>query len=1114
MNRSLFAPDTHRHTVPGICSVVARRRARKRWQSIAACLVTFMAMIIDANVSKAEESTAASIALYSDAANFQNKGAIDLAIRNWEQFLKQYPKDDLASQAAHYRGVCEMKRETPDYGRAITAFQSALTDPASKLREQSLANLGWCQFVVATEGQNADAKALQQTIATYVQLIKEFPQTTFADRAYFYSGEAAYQLGHTDAAIASYQRMLSLATSKQSPLRCDTLYAYGVALEEAGKDAQAVRAYQQLLQEFSTHEFAVDVRLRLGDQFIAAGKQAEALKLFDGALSAAQYAEDERYAMLRKAFALVQSNRPAEAAQVYDLLRQKHPNSPEAAGALLAAGQAYYRAKQLDLAGQRFQQQLQQPNVGGETATESAHWLAQIYLNQKQTKQAAKVAEDQIKKQVAGTYSAHLYLDLVEALAADPVTLAKSLQVAKQAAQKYGDSEVAPRLLYNAAFSALQLDQYAEAVQLANQFMQRFKDDPLAIDVRFIAAESTLLQGKSQEAVQHFQALLDRSPANHASRGQWALRAATAANLSKQYDLTLQLLKKETASLKSAQQQSEAALLMGKAALLNKSADQAIGLLASAIKLAPSSQTAAKAQFLQATAYDDANRSQEATQAWTQIAKRTESTPEVRQARYRLAQLAADQNDHATALQWHQRLINDPASKRLRPYALFGFGWSLIQADRHGEAIAPLSELLDKSPNHETATDARLTRGIAYRVTGDSAAARRDLQAVMAKKPTGTQLGHVLYELALVDQAEKRFGDAANKLSQLLSKVPDYDSPERLRYEMGWALQQAGKTDQAAKVFEGILAKSSDAPFTADAAFFVGQFYYDQKNWDKASEFLKQASAAKDPVVAEKAMYRLAWSDFQAGNLQQARQAFSNLTKRFPKGELALDAYMMDGECLFRMDQFEQALQSFTMARKQIEANGDDSTTLRDPEDRRIRELVLLHGGQSAAQLQQWDVAIDWFDALKTRFRSTSYLPQLLYELGFVYQQKGDMERALSYFQQVAEGYRRQEVAARSRFMMGEIYFLRQAFDKAIPEFQSVMYGFGGSEASATIRPWQARSGFEAGRCAEALIQQAQTDANRTKAQTVARTFYQFVVDEHRDHELAKKAAERLEALK
>ena len=734
-------------------------------------------------------------------------------------------------------------------------------------------------------------------------------------------------------------------------------------------------------------------------------------------------------------------------------------------------------------------------------------------MNQKQTQQAAKVAEDQIKKQVAGTYSAHLYLDLVEALAADPSTLAKSLQVAKQAVQKYGDSEMAPRLLYNAAFSALQLDQYGEAYQLANQFMQRFKDDPLAIDVRFIAAESTLLQGKSKEAAQHFQALLDRAPANHANRGQWALRAATASNLSKQYNQTLQLLQKESASLKSAQQQSEAALLMGKAALLNKSADQAIRLLAGAIKLAPGTKTAEEAQFLQATAYDEANRPQEARQAWTQIAQRTESTPEVRQARYRLAQLAADQDDHATALQWHQRLINDPASKRLRPYALFGFGWSLIQSDRHGEAIEPLSELLDKSPNHETATDARLTRGIAYRVTGDSASARRDLQAVMAKKPTGTQLGHVLYELALVDQADKRFGDAANKLSQLLAKVPDYDSPERLRYEMGWALQQAGKTDQAAKVFEGILANPSDAPFTADAAFFVGQFYYDQENWGKASEFLKRASAAKDPVVAEKAMYRLAWSDFQAGNLQAARDAFSNLTKRFPKGALALDAYMMDGECLFRMDQFDEALRSFTKARQRIEANGDDATTLRDPEDRRIRELVLLHGGQAAAQLQQWDVAIDWFDELKTRFRSTTYLPQLLYELGFVYQQKGDDERALGYFQQVAEGYRRQEVAARSRFMMGEIYFQRQAFDKAIPEFQSVMYGFGGSEASDTIRPWQARSGFEAGRCAESLIQQAQTDANRTKAQTLARKFYQFVVDEHRDHELAKKATERLEAL-
>ena len=225
-----------------------------------------------------------------------------------------------------------------------------------------------------------------------------------------------------------------------------------------------------------------------------------------------------------------------------------------------------------------------------------------------------------------------------------------------------------------------------------------------------------------------------------------------------------------------------------------------------------------------------------------------------------------------------------------------------------------------------------------------------------------------------------------------------------------------------------------------------------------------------------------------------------------------MDALMMVGECAFKSNQYEEALAAYGKGRAMIRERNDDSKNVRDPSERQVRELILLHGGQSAAQLKQWDEAILWYDELKKRFPATGYLPQVFYESGFAHHQKGDTETAVKFFSQVADRYRN-EVAARSRFMIGEIYFGEKQFDKAIPEFQRVMFGFGAEKASDEIKNWQARSGFEAGRCSELLMQSSGNQQAREKSKQFAIQFYQYVVQKHAGHELATKSAERLEAL-
>jgi hypothetical protein len=107
----------------------------------------------------------------------------------------------------------------------------------------------------------------------------------------------------------------------------------------------------------------------------------------------------------------------------------------------------------------------------------------------------------------------------------------------------------------------------------------------------------------------------------------------------------------------------------------------------------------------------------------------------------------------------------------------------------------------------------------------------------------------------------------------------------------------------------------------------------------------------------------------------------------------------------------------------------------------------------------------------------------------------------------------RGEVGAKARFEMGEYEFGAKQHDEAIKQFQRVMFGYGGDAAAAEVKPWQAKSGVEAGRCAEVQIESAQ-GAARTKLIADAKRFYTYVSEKHMgETKLVEFAKMRLAAL-
>ena len=150
---------------------------------------------------------------------------------------------------------------------------------------------------------------------------------------------------------------------------------------------------------------------------------------------------------------------------------------------------------------------------------------------------------------------------------------------------------------------------------------------------------------------------------------------------------------------------------------------------------------------------------------------------------------------------------------------------------------------------------------------------------------------------------------------------------------------------------------------------------------------------------------------------------------------------------MFKQDKFEQALAAYE--------------EVKNPSSDDFGALSLLHAGQAAAQLKQWEKSLELLTRCARRFPDSVYLPEVLYEQGYARQNLGQLDEAAGLYRSVIVKTNR-EVAARAQFMIGEIFFQRKKQADAIKTFYKVIYGY-------SYPQWQANATFEAARCFEVL---------------------------------------------
>ncbi len=1044
--------------------------------------------------------------LFADAANAQNNGAYGLAIDQWKKLLKDYPNDALASSARHFLGVCYQEQETPDFESAIQNYRMALEDANLKQREESLINLGWCLYQRGMTQEGDEQKSnLKEAVKVFGAFLDKYSDSSLADKAMFYSGESEAKLGNTERAIHHYNQLVQARAFSDSPIRPDALFALAFSYEEQKQPKLAKENYDAFLAKYVDHQLNSDVRTRLAELAINSEDYGRAIELLTTVTGKSGFEKSPiaDYVLYRYAFALAKAGKFQESSAIYKKLSEQFPKSQYAQNASLATGQTLMRDNKYKEAWDAFSKLLGSKD---ERAAEAAHWMCQIAILQNRAKDAIPIARDALTWGAKSPMGPMLKMDLADGLYATTEGKAEANKIYEQVAVEHAELPIAPRATYNAAFSALQAGNHAEAQRWSEAFSKRFSNDPLSADVAYVRAESLLQLGQFESAITALDQLITSSP-NDAARVNWELRLSTAQYLGNQLDKAIasadQLLKNQ----KDQAVRGEAFFLRGASLLKQQKVAEAQESLKSSIDANPTWTQGDEVLLLWSQALSSLKKSDEAKSVLERLIKDFPNSRFRSQAEFKLGQILAYAGKFDQALQYYDRVLSGTTDKSLLDFVNYDKAYVLIQQSKLNDAIPLLDSVLASTKNENLIRESKTAKAVCLRRVGQPKEAIQLLEGLNGEQLPQEQLSKILYELGVTYGAVKEHDKAIVSLEKLIQTDPKYSLIDRATFELAWSYKSKGDMTRANQLFQQVAEQFPESPLAAESYFHVGQAEYENSKFDRAVKaYTVAATKTANAELQEKSLYKLGLAFFQQREYDKASAEFNKQIKAFPDGELSIDARFMSAECSLKGEKYSNAWPLYEQARKALE-----NSKIADSVNAQVKALIYLHGAQSARELKKWSEVETWINRMNEVVPDSPYAYVGKFELASAKQNQKKAAEALALFGEVAES-QRNELGARSRFMMGEVYFADHEFAKAVSEFQKVMYGFGGNQAPSDIKNWQARAAFEAGRCSEVLIADL-TGERKKKAIDVAKKFYDFLVSNHADHSLAGQAKERINVL-
>jgi TolA-binding protein len=762
---------------------------------------------------------------------------IDEAEKMFSGVLQRFPEGPMALESQF--GLAQSWQQAGKLEQARDLYRQVVQQ-GGELLEPALVQLG------STENSLG---SYEQALATFKQFAARFPGSSLTDKSQLGQGYSLHKLGRN----ADAQAILAPLSSKPE-MQVDAADLLGLS-QAAEQQWDAAAETLKGISLDDAHELAPAIAYHAADALLRAGKSEEATQEFNRVLEKfanSAWADDS---LLGKTQLAIQQKDAAACLQLADDLLAKFPDSPLAAQAKLAKGQALAALDKPQEAATALQSLVDSAAASDPAAAELRE-RAQSLLAMSR----AKLGQFDEAKQAVNQLAA----------SAKDGNLTDDLKVrVGELAQAAGKTDVAQELLAGAAQGTEQVADRARAGLAWSQFEA----------------------GRWQEAAIAFQQVLDANPTGPQAAEAALLRGRALEHL-EQYDDALAMYTQVADRYPDASRAAESLLRAGRLNEQLGHLEQARNQYAAILEKYPDFAGLDDAIFHYAELQSE--RDPEASEILLErLRSEFATSPLAAEATLRLANraVAAKRFDDASTLL--REVTRPDAAATIRPQALYLEGRLELSRGEWTAAEKPLGQLIGEHPDSDLVLPAEYLLAEAAFRAGDFQRSLERLNALREKTRENSAPWVATAELRRAQSLAQlhRWSEASEAAQALQQRFPQFAQSHEADYIVGRAFAAQADFDAAREWYAREIAAPAAAgsETAAMAQWMIGESYFHQEQYEHAlSEYQKVGEGF--PRWHSAALLQAGKAQESLGRWQAASELYQQLIDRYPDGQLHAEA--------------------------------------------------------------------------------------------------------------------------------------------------------------------------------------------------------------------------------
>ncbi len=407
---------------------------------------------------------------------------------------------------------------------------------------------------------------------------------------------------------------------------------------------------------------------------------------------------------------------------------------------------------------------------------------------------------------------------------------------------------------------------------------------------------------------------------------------------------------------------------------------------------------------------------------------------------------------------------------------LFRLGECKRRLKLPAEAETAYQRLVEKSPNSPNATRARLQMALLKMARGGDAL--KEAAEVFVKlsdeKVAPEVRAAALYHLGETLERLDRPAEALERYAVLGKSFADTDYAMYAALRSAWLLTQSGKPEdrrRALGLYLDLAHKAKDPKVAEEALFFASQLSLRDERYEESANLFNtlRSRFPESPRIATAAL-GAGWSNYRAGRFKESSGVLDLIIGDKSHAEREEILYLK-ANCLRQLEQraeavklYDALLAEFPDGRLSERAWYEQLTTLyrdgrhadvlrvaaqRLPPPAAYADNVYWLSSEAAMALGQSDVAVQNSRLLVEKCPQSPFVKDALYRLGWLLQKQEAWESAASWFMQVAERFVADPLASKALYASGVCRSRLGQSDAALRDWTALLTKYPGAEEAA-----------------------------------------------------------------